>query len=385
MDAVKTAVSECPHQITKERNYQIDVLKMVMAVFVFICHTDDLLNSSVRESLDARYDSYGAVSVHIFFIISGFLMIKSLSKRNYDPENAGKNAVKFVVNKFKSIALPYWISNAMYIFMYISYYIYVYNDEATMSALHMPAGGNIKSPIDLLINAIPYTFGITNVGEIQQYTGNNGVSWYISYMLFAMIFLAYIAIKKRDFFVNVLSLIVSILFLGYWKNGFFAPAIPNSYMRIIRAICGLCFGVVAWNIYNKINELNDTKKIRICLTAAEVFIYSVFFVVLITYGENTDLVCPILLLMPIAVAITFSQKSYVSNLFKAKCLRHLGTISLYIYLNHFASMEIVQSVLPNTGYGVSVLAAAFITVILCFANYIAGRIIKRIFNYIKTK
>ncbi len=244
------------------------------------------------------------------------------------------------------------------------------------------SGESFKSPIDLLIKIIPEALCITNVGELH-YHGNNGITWYICYMLFVMIFLAYLAIKKRDLFVNVLSFIVSIILLGYLSNIPFHVFTNTSCF--IRAICGLCFGVVAWNIFNKINEFNDTKKIRICLTVAEVFIYCIFFFVLIAYGENADWVFPILLLVPIAVAITFSQKSYVSNLFKAKCLRHLGTISLYFYLNHNISILVVTIILPNTGYGVSVLAAAFITAILCFANYIAGRIIKRIFNFIKTK
>ncbi len=195
-------------------------------------------------------------------------------------------------------------------------------------------------------------------------------------MLFAMLFLAYLAIKKRDLFVNILSLIISILLLGCYSN----EAYDSNMLCFIRSICGLCFGVVAWNIYNRINELKDTKQIRICFTAAEIFIYSVFFAVLVTNGENVDWILPILLLMPIAVAITFSQKSYVSNLFKAKFMGHLGTISLYVYLNHYASIQIVRSIFPDKGYVFCVFAAVFITVILCLANYIAGRIIKRIFR-----
>ncbi len=134
MDAVKNAVSECPPQAIKERNYQIDVLKMVMTILVFISHTFVFLNSPVKEIVE-RYSAFGWVSVHVFFIISGFLMMKSLSKRNYDPENAGKNAVKFVVNRFKPIALPYWIANAMFAFMYITYYVYIHIYEERLASI----------------------------------------------------------------------------------------------------------------------------------------------------------------------------------------------------------------------------------------------------------
>lgn len=59
------------------------------------------------------------------FLISGFLMVKSILKRHYDKEHAGKNAIVFVMGKFKQIALPFWISNAMMAFMQIAIYIVI--------------------------------------------------------------------------------------------------------------------------------------------------------------------------------------------------------------------------------------------------------------------
>ncbi len=380
MDEVKdTVVGQSP--ITVEgRNYQIDVLKMIMAVFVFVNHTVIFLDLSVRENLEVRYSSFGWVSVHVFLIISGFLMMKSLSKRNYDQENAGRNTIRFIIDKFKPIALPYWIANAMFMFMYIAYYIYIYiYDETKIEAFQSLVGDRFKSPIDLIVKVIPEALCITNVGGMR-YPWNNSTSWYISHMLFVMIVLVYLVIKKRDLFVNVLSLIISILLLGYCKNEDYCFDSNSNMLRLIRAICGLCFGVVAWNIYNKINELKDTKQTRILLTIAELFIYSIFFAVLVLKGEDAEWVFPMLLLMPIAIAITFSKKSYLSSFFKARCLKHLGTVSLYVYLNHNASTQIVRAIFPDKGYVFCVFAAVFITVILCLANYIAGRIIKRIFR-----
>ncbi len=360
------------------RNYQIDFLKMAMSLFVFIDHTKIFFDSTMKENLEARYSSFGWVSVHVFFIISGFLMMKSLSKKNYDPENAGKHSIGFVLNKFRSVALPFWIANAMFMFMYIAYFLHIYisGNEAKIAAFKSVVGEHFKSPVDLMIKVIPEALCITNVGGMN-YPWNNNTTWYICAMLFVMIPLAYLAIKKRDFFVNILSLILSILLLGYCREMLNST---SSMVQLIRAVCGLCFGVVAWNICNKINELNNSRKIRICLTIAEFFIYFLFFATLVANGENADWIFPVLLLLPIAIAVTFSQKSYFSVFFNAEWMKYLGIISLYIYLNHYASLQIVRSLFPSKGYAFCVLTSAAVTVILCFANYFTGKIIRRLFR-----
>lgn len=73
------------NQEVKQRNYQIDMLKLALAVLVLICHTQYFVdpNSILHEKLD----SLGNLSVHIFFIISGFLMVKGVGERNFNPDN----------------------------------------------------------------------------------------------------------------------------------------------------------------------------------------------------------------------------------------------------------------------------------------------------------
>ena len=61
----------------KERNYQLDFLKLVFSVLVVIYHMIDLCcQSFIPEGswLNRTYGQWGVYAVHFFFIVSGMLM-----------------------------------------------------------------------------------------------------------------------------------------------------------------------------------------------------------------------------------------------------------------------------------------------------------------------
>ncbi len=63
---------------SKQRNYQIDVLKFACAICVFFSHTLGFKEVEKGTSVHAYFDHLGWISVHIFFVISGFLMVKNV-------------------------------------------------------------------------------------------------------------------------------------------------------------------------------------------------------------------------------------------------------------------------------------------------------------------
>ncbi len=77
MEKVKSLNSRLTLNNKVGRNYQIDFLKMAMSFLVFIDHTKIFFDPTTKENLYMRYVAFGWVSVHVFFIISGFLMMKS--------------------------------------------------------------------------------------------------------------------------------------------------------------------------------------------------------------------------------------------------------------------------------------------------------------------
>lgn len=366
------------------RNYQIDVLKMFLIILVFVSHFVFFLPSETSDSIIAKYNALGWVSVQMFFLISGFLMVKSLLKKNYDKEHAGKNAISFVIGKFKPIALPFWISNAMIAFMQIVLYTYIYISTGLNTQNKLLE--SFKSPVYFITNLISEAFCITNVGEMR-FASNNSITWYISVMLFAMIPLSYFLITKKESFIYIFSPVASILLWGFLKSVtpvfIFPKGEPSEWINLLRTVCGLCFGIVAWTIYNKLISLKNCKFVCTCFTVIEVLSYLAFFLLLIFKGDEASLMFPAFWLMPIAVAISFSGKSYLSKLFKSKIFKHFGTASLYIYLNHFAALNIVMVLCAGKSYWFCAICGAVLTAVLCVVCYIGVRIVRFIIKKVK--
>lgn len=173
------------------RNYQIDILKLALSIFVFLSHTNVFIdpNTSVRLP-----ESLGWVSVHFFFMISGFLMIKSCSKINCFEGAAGKCAFEFVINKFKKISVSYWIATILLVIVTC----------LCRTHLHDPIKIN-----EVMIKMIPELLAVNNAGVLLEY---NSPVWYISAMLLVMLPLSYLLIRNKDLYIYVFSPI-SALFL----------------------------------------------------------------------------------------------------------------------------------------------------------------------------
>ena len=100
------------------RNYEIDFLKLIFAIFVLINHTSVFIKENTR--IDSMFLSYlGWIGVWFFFVVSGFLMVESVTKKNYSADTAGKSALNFVISKFGGIAVPYLIAEFLLIIIYV--------------------------------------------------------------------------------------------------------------------------------------------------------------------------------------------------------------------------------------------------------------------------
>lgn len=213
--------------------------------------------------------------------------------------------------------------------------------------------------------------------------GNNSQTWYLSAMFLMMIPMCYLLIKKKDLFIYVLSPLIAIIFLGVLKDAFDPLTIDDGNSKLIRACCGLCFGVLAWTMCEKITLISNKKSIRIALTIIELILYTSFFGVMFNCAYNPGLMFSILLLLPIALAITFSRKSYLAEFFKGKIFRRLGKISLYVYLNHNLAINISRALFLEKGYWFCTFCAVVLTVIMCTICYIGVRIVQLIITKIR--
>lgn len=338
------------------RNYQIDVLKLFLSLLVFVNHSRVFIGSNTGIRIP---DTLGWISVHFFFMISGFLLIKSLYSKNINAPEAGVFSFNYVLNKFKRIALSYWTATAIFIALRCIVTVYQHN------ALDIS---------DIIIKAIPELFAVNNAGVRLEY---NSPTWYIS----AMLPLSYLMIRNKNFFVYVFSPTAALFTLGYMYQQCDSHFIDRStwcgfiLASIIRAVCGISFGGIVYIIYEKLIALQDTKENLLLMTVTELLLNIIFFGTWF-FSKNNETLYSAQLLIPVMIAIAFSEKSYITRLFKAKWLRYSGSLSLSIYFNHWAARYIVIKVFGSMSYKESVIYMALFTAALCILNSLTVKLIK---------
>lgn len=346
-----------------ERSYELDFLKLLFALFVFWSHTEEFIGKNTRISLPLQL---GSVSVHFFFVVSGMLMAKSIVKRSGDGTDHGKFAISFVLNKYKSI-FPQFFSAFLI--------------NIVVNIIINPIE---KAPVKLA-SFFPELAMLTRSGVSAEHLC---VVWYISAMLIMMLPLSYLLSRFQSFTLHVFSPFVAVMSLGYIcqtnKYIFFQQDEWYGFCKggTFRAVCGLCFGICAYNIYAYISKCNLNKNMRKLLTITEIMLYTVFFATWFLLRDNKAIMS-VVLFLPIAIAITFSGKSYVGNLFRFKWMRFFAPLSLIIYLNHITAVDIIRKYFSGASYKKCVLWMSAITLCTCLLSVVIVKLGKMIWKRLK--
>ncbi len=369
MTAEKTTVPT----LKGTKNYQIDIMKFLLAICIFIYHGRIWApaGSFVRETSE----KFGWVGVHLFFIISGFFMAANHFKnKDVTTNTPGKDSLKYVWNKIKGIAPIYYATFGIN-FIVRAGVIFYQNPNANM----------FDKMIELIAKALPESLFLQMSGV--RPIGINSITWYISAMFIAMVPLYYIMKKKPDLFFYILSPLFAIGLFGAFYNGERPFYDHNGFTGIfsggvIRAICGLCFGVVGYLVYIQIKEHINTKKQMIWLTVCEVLLLAYSAIIWMQRSYNYRILFPWILLFPVVVAIAYSKKSYVSKICSFKIFSKCGIWSTYIYLNHYVGRMLISelNLLSDKGYVARYGLYFAITAISCLISFIAVKTYKTISN-----
>lgn len=123
---------------------------------------------------------------------------------------------------------------------------------------------------------------------------------------------------------------------------------------------------------------------RILFTFAEMIIYIAAVYFGIVLQSSAYVMFPLMLLFPVAVAITFSGGSYTAELFKHKIFSKLGSLSLAIYFTHnSAPLRLVTYFFPGRSYKFSVALIIGFTVISVFVYFLLIKLMKYCVGKIK--
>lgn len=349
-----------------QRNYQLDVLKFIFTLFVVLTHTITFVDDT--SPLNAsQLNSLGWISVHFFFIVSGLLMVNSITKKEKysDSENSGRLALGFTISKFKGFAMGYFVA----LFIGIALNMYYYRATPLTS-------------LNMMSKVFPELFGLTEAGLFFGEI-NPAASWYISALLIVSLPLSYMLIKNRSSFLYVIAPLLAVTCVGYmyYTDPYMHRAFFNGLFLggLVRALCGLCFGVIAWNISCKVSVLKK-KSAVIFITVAEILLYAVFFLVFLTNLGNAKVHYSIMLILPIAIGITFSGVSYMSRLFRLSVFKHVGSISLAIFLTHDIARRFVSIIFPKEGYINQSIYMIAVTAVLCVVYAVVIKLVRMLWN-----
>lgn len=344
---------------SSSRSYALNFLKLILILLVFWSHTDSYIGENTKVSIPR---GLGFWCVHVFFIISGMLMVVHFYKKDFsdDSTNPVSKTVKYITSRVKGIAYEYY---SAFLLAFVAYNIVRYNSSNDPSWFREL----IRSIPEILF--LPMSGVWQNIRNESQIYYMNSVTWYISAMFFVMIFMYFILSFSPDFFCKIfapLGALISYSYMIHQDN----PYIPwYQYSGVfmngaIRAFCGLCFGVVAYNIYVYIGNKKVEKPFGKALyTVAEVAIYTIIAYFWIWKKSSHLIMFPIMLLMPIVIAITFNGKSFIADLFRHKVFSVLAPLSLAIYLTHcMTPKRLINLYFSGRSYKESVAIMAGLTV-----------------------
>lgn len=308
-----------------KQNYYIDFLKFVFSLIIVFFHTW-IFNGVFHTG----YFNRGYYAVDFYFIVTGYLLFDSVYrkywKKNIKDSELGKNTFKFVFSKIKGL-LPYiGLSFILgFIFTYLCGLIKNFNFSSFLS-------NNV----------------IAEVLQLSFLEGNYSINtpiWYISVMIVVLFITFPLLVKYKDnyiYFIGIPIVLFSIGLTNYLGININAPT-EAKFIFINGFYKGLIFinlGVISYVLSRWIEKLKITKNYKIILTIFETLGY-IFLILAMHYHLCDSYLYGIG--FTILVALTFSNQTLVSGLFKSSNWKKLGKFGFVLYLNNYYFINFIKS------------------------------------------
>lgn len=368
--------------MTKRKNGKIEFVRFLFTMFVVLYHCQrHYLKGKVYWG-HFSFFAKGYIGVEFFFLVTGFLMAKSVYKhvtmkhqnsdrstQNVSPAmDLGRETAAFVWKKMKAI-LPYHFSA----FGIIIFVTAVYKQQS------------IKQLVKTVFDSVP---GLLLFSKTGFNFGNlNRVEWYIICMMFALMILYPICRKYFSMYVYVIAPVGSMFLLGYLMQNYGSLAGGGAsswngviFTCMIRALAEISLGATCFELSRRLGEASVTKGQKLLLTVLEngCYLFSFLFVVS-TLDSKYEIYA--LLALVAAIAFTFSGVTYGNQVFDNKVCYFLGANSLVIYLSQVLPLDMVKYLFAGyTGY-----TRTLFMVLLTFTNAILCKLIVKVFVKIVKK
>lgn len=342
-------------QITKpKRNGYIDAIKFIFALIILEFH----MGTGIFPG--------GRLAVEGFYMISAFLMMKSIEKNKFPEDNLGVSTARFTANKYIGL-FPYLLPSVI-----ISFALHSIVKERTLETLF--------SRLPLLIYEIIPLRALRFEGEYVL-----GISWYISAMLIALTILYPLCKKFKTTMTLIVCPVMSAVIYGLLSNTYEHLAVHTDYIDglpinvgILRALAGSGLGIFLYEISKSITCKNIKVSGRVFFTIIEIAVFGYFLYTMHTHPKSIYDYTLILATF-IFLFIGLNGISFTSVIFNPKWSKPLGTASTLIVLNHYALIEFFKK---QFGENVFETEKLWIFLAVCVATWIVAWIASKIIQLI---
>lgn len=338
----------------KQHNVTIDFLRFLFSVIVVLHHSRYVLGD------DNCYFLGGSLAVEFFFFVSGYLLLvgadKAGRKNGAGTNGIGSETLHFILHKIRSFLpeflIAWWIGFIL---------IGVVRQYGVLD--YLKAFGNDFWELTLVKMSGLFTHGI------------DGAMWYLSAMLLGMALLYPLLRTKRDLMTHLVCPLLALFLYGYLCQAEGHPRDPIvwlglCYKGLVRAVAGLCTGVVICMAVRRIKKLAPAGLTKLG-NALAIGVQLLCLILTIRYmaeQEPSEYDYFYMFLLMLLVLISFSGFGLESVMGNSQRLHRLsaflGKYSLSLYLGHLYFAQHVNELLSEELYSGKIrmtvyLAAAF--------------------------
>ena len=339
-----------PTSIPSKKNGKIEFYRFLFCIFVLFFHIQKyILKPSLQDSgIHLAFFLHGSIGVEFFFVLSGFLMAKSVNaSRSNSTKPIASRCLSFMKRKYRSV-FPYHCIAFVLVFLSL-----ILTDDSYQS-----------QPILKLIDSIPNFFLVEMTGI--SFSNPNHIEWYLSCMLIAMAIIYPILLKFYDSFTHYFAPLFALLICGYiiYTTGSLTGVsvwMGICYKSLWRAMAEISLGTFAFEFSKQLSSRSFTKRSRFFLTVSEIFcLLMTTIFVMTTLPIKYEIYA--LIAVFFIISISFSEQSYGTKLFNHKFVYFLGKLSLPIYLAQIAAINLDIAYF----YSYRFLIQMLITIVLTF-------------------
>lgn len=309
------------------RNGKIDFFRFLYSAIIVVHHSRKFLGDANCKFLG------GSFAVEFFFLVSGYLMMSSISRVSCDKNTdmLGHETLSFLWRKVKSVYPAVFV--------------------AWIFALSVTSVAKNKSVLGIMALVVDSFFEMTLLKMSGIYSiSMNGVVWYISSMVLVMAILYPLIRKYPDIMVHIGLPMIVLFSMGYLAGNFGGTRDPLgwtgfAYKGTIRAMGEIALGTICYRVVKVLDRYDFTRLGKLLITALE---WGTHLIVILYmyYEKSSGRDFFFLLVMAIAVALSFSHKGIDARFFDKPFFNWLGQYSFYLFLGHTFYGDRLNLLLP---------------------------------------